>query len=400
MGLGLPFVGLLCDLIRRIFGIDKLVIFSLARYPSSTELHDDNYFVFVGVLIQMLDALWFIFLGKVFTWLWRLYTGRPMFARMGKRTLVIVETPCNHQLLEIFVSKLFAMAYGFTSIDVHGASGLDHFVHRFTHRVSRGLLLAVGRPDGRLSCLSKSECATLLSVKQAAFIQNTQLGEEGAGPEIVTLGHNGFVPNIPESKHITLPSKFRDSFVDEVLFEKLSRVVKLTPKQINENLSLVTKLNDTMGLHILGTQHINPAFIKPCNFNHSAHANLLDLSGEMVSSDPSDRLAFSSRLDTHTSQVVDSQMVVQHFYETRIAALERYISFCVMFHAMAKSSSMPWLCGGWDIARSQSNLRVATTASPNESAEEGANEGDKLTPRLTQQCREFVKRLKGYTYHF
>jgi hypothetical protein len=28
-------------------------------------------------------------------------------------------------------------------------SGADHFVHRFTHRVVRGVLLAVGRPDGR-----------------------------------------------------------------------------------------------------------------------------------------------------------------------------------------------------------------------------------------------------------
>lgn len=43
---------------------------------------------------------------------------------------------------------------------------MDHFVHRFTHRVVRGLLIAVGRPDGRLCCLSKSEAAVLLSAKQ------------------------------------------------------------------------------------------------------------------------------------------------------------------------------------------------------------------------------------------
>ena len=39
-------------------------------------------------------------------------------------------------------------------------------MHRFTHRVVRGLLIAVGRPDGRLCCLSKSEAAILLSAKQ------------------------------------------------------------------------------------------------------------------------------------------------------------------------------------------------------------------------------------------
>ena len=128
--------------------------------------------------------------------------------------------------------------------------------------------------------------------------------------------------------------------------------------------------------------------------------NYKGLDVDSMCSDPSDRVAFSSRLDTLVSSVVDNQMVVQHFYETRIAALERYISFCVMFHAMAKTSSTPWLCGGWDIARSQSNLRVATTACPNESAEEGASEGEKLTPKLTEQCRNFVKKLKGYTYHF
>ena len=53
---------------------------------------------------------------------------------------------------------------------MHGACGLDHFVHRFTHRVVRGLLIAVGRPDGRLCCLSKSEAAVLLSAKQVMII--------------------------------------------------------------------------------------------------------------------------------------------------------------------------------------------------------------------------------------
>ena len=70
------------------------------------------------------------------------------------------------------------------SIDVHGASGLDHFVHRFTHRVVRGVLLAVGRPDGRLTSLAKTECAVILSVKQAAFIQNPAYLAAGSGKNI------------------------------------------------------------------------------------------------------------------------------------------------------------------------------------------------------------------------
>ena len=87
--------------------------------------------------IQAVDAVWFIFLAKVITWTCRLIRGRPIWARHGKRTLVVVDIPWVHQLTEVFVSKLFSMSYGFVSIDVHGASGLDHFVHRFTHRVGQ-----------------------------------------------------------------------------------------------------------------------------------------------------------------------------------------------------------------------------------------------------------------------
>jgi hypothetical protein len=91
----------------------------------------------LGLVLQLLDAILFGYLVKLFTYGTRFFGGRPIWARIGKRTLVIVETPCNHQLLENFVSKLFSQAYSFVSIDVHGASGLDHFVHRFTHRVVR-----------------------------------------------------------------------------------------------------------------------------------------------------------------------------------------------------------------------------------------------------------------------
>ncbi|CAM9625015.1 unnamed protein product, partial [Discosporangium mesarthrocarpum] len=56
--------------------------------------------------------------------------------------------------------------------------------------------------------------------------------------------------------------------------------------------------------------------------------------------------------------------VIQLFYECRAGMLDRYMSFCVLFHAMAKDCSSPWLRRPWDMAHSQSNLRVSTTASP------------------------------------
>ncbi|RYH31977.1 hypothetical protein EON65_01555 [archaeon] len=82
---------------------------------------------------------------------------------------------------------------------------------------------------------------------------------------------------------------------------------------------------------------------------------------KLKSSDPAVRSAFSSKLDTQTKQIQDLQVIVQQFYECRIASLERYLAFCVMFHAMAKDCKKPWFMPAWDIARSQSNLRVATT---------------------------------------
>ena len=59
---------------------------------------------------------------------------RSIWARLGRRTLVIVDLPYVHQLLEAYVSKKFALSYSIASLDVHGTDPLDHFVHSFTHR--------------------------------------------------------------------------------------------------------------------------------------------------------------------------------------------------------------------------------------------------------------------------
>ena len=73
------------------------------------------------------------------------------------------------QSLEAFVSKLFALAYSIATISVYSGNPLDHLVHRFTHRVVRGALMAVGRPDGRLNALASAENTVCLSVNQASI---------------------------------------------------------------------------------------------------------------------------------------------------------------------------------------------------------------------------------------
>jgi hypothetical protein len=43
---------------------------------------------------------------------------------------------------------------------------------RFTHRVVRGVLLAIGRPDGRLCTQTKSESWVLMALLQCKSIIN------------------------------------------------------------------------------------------------------------------------------------------------------------------------------------------------------------------------------------
>jgi hypothetical protein len=38
------------------------------------------------------------------------------------------------QLAEAFATKVFALSYGFASVDVHSGCGVGDFVHKYTHR--------------------------------------------------------------------------------------------------------------------------------------------------------------------------------------------------------------------------------------------------------------------------
>ena len=75
------------------------------------------------------------------------------------------DTPWVAQSLEAFTSKLFALSYSVATLGVSSGNPLDHLVHRHTHRVVRGGLLAVGRPDGRLNGLASAEATCNLSVR-------------------------------------------------------------------------------------------------------------------------------------------------------------------------------------------------------------------------------------------
>ena len=119
------------------------------------------------------------------TVLLRLVQRRPWLHRVAGRALLIGDVPWVSQSLEAFVSKCFALSYSVASVAVSSGNPCDHLVHRHTHRVVRGTLLAVGRPDGRLNALASAENTICLAVNQASSIQSL-----GVTCESLTLGHN------------------------------------------------------------------------------------------------------------------------------------------------------------------------------------------------------------------
>lgn len=76
------------------------------------------------------------------------------------------------------------------------------------------------------------------------------------------------------------------------------------------------------------------------------------------------RFAFAMKLPSEARERLGKVMPIEHLYESRVGSFERYISMLVAMHAMAEVASKPWLLPSWDTSRSQSNLRVATTACP------------------------------------
>jgi hypothetical protein len=280
--------------------------------------------------------------------------------------------------------------------------------------------------DG-LTYSAKSEASLLLAIKQAAFIRNPDYKCDGSGPDIVSVGHNPFAPNLGVSNHIVLHDGGhyqvtaqsvnnlsvrgtekevlsiqpwnRRKFVGEYLYDRLFLAKKpftvsilrslrqsmesgawmVRNRSVNNPLAMrrrrhtVTLPDEPLPY---GVHYIDPAILTKSNCVESTvFADFISNNWEMLkknvhkesgntivkSDDPNVRLAFSSKLDSQTRHIQDLQVHVQQFYECRVAALERYIAFCVMFHAMAAKCSKPWFLTPWDMARSQSNLRVATT---------------------------------------
>jgi hypothetical protein len=149
------------------------------------------------------------------SWLWtlglRFFQNRQLFARLGKRTLVIGDVPWVNQILRNYVSKLFSLSYGIASLEVHGANPENDLLHDFGHRVVRGTLLFLGVPDGRRSQkLKQQQNAVIMTGKQADGVRNINVG-----PEVLAIGSNPEIAKQNFSSAIVLESR-DDSFYDDL----------------------------------------------------------------------------------------------------------------------------------------------------------------------------------------
>ena len=308
-------------------------------------------------------------------------------ARFGKRTLIVCDIPFVHQTLENFVSKLFSLSYGIASLDVHGCNPSDHFLHRFTHRVTRGVLIAAGRPDGRLCSQSTSESAVLLALTQAHMIRN-----KGSSAEILSIGHNPYKPALAIDHSVVLPSN-RSTFLCEAILEADASPIPppLEPSLRRANLLSIFEdaekqkvsaghmyekdlklrnAGDIGSNQIIGSQSVQQNHLSSmataCIHRHG-NANVF-----------SDRLGFHEVQETqkeeeglhHQSLMMESledllegQSQLESLLESRIFSMERLLAFQVIFYNMAKRVSRFWPLN-FDITRSQSGLRVCTTAGP------------------------------------
>ena len=343
-----------------------------------------------STLVSIADAVIYIFLPWWMTVLLRIVQCRPWLHRVAGRSLLIGDVPWVAQSLEAFVSKTFALSYSIAGLSVSSGNPLDHLVHRHTHRVVRGALLAVGRPDGRLNALTSAENTICLSVNQASSIQNF-----GVTCESMTVGHNPFKLGLT-SNAIFIPTE-RRPFMSEYVLDKEQE--KRGTVQNGLSASALMSILSTADLETFeGLQPMShgerPDFIKriePLWGKGSLYEERFI--GAWMATD-------AQYKDLSPAELMEKQGQMQEIYEGRIASLERFVSFLVMFHAMAKSVQDFWPrvsfgLLGYDMSRSQSIMRIATTASP----VSGSDVRIKMIELGEETARMFVANLMKQAFH-
>ena len=466
---------------------------SYATTPPAVPEEPAMVWITVAYIVAVLDAGIYIFLPWWTTVVLRLWQGRPWLHRVAGRSVLVGDVPWVSQSVEAFTSKLFALAYKNASISVASGNPCDHLVHRHTHRVVRGGLLAVGRPDGRLNALTSSENTVCLSVNQASSIQNY-----GVTCESITIGHNPFqlpltangiaIPDmrpqflcerelgidhatkemrVGAEESVPLPARPARSFLSNLIawvccrqrraFSSLSssvlRARNMDTSKHGQGMDDSYSSRDDAsfngtsmfaGLAFESNPVKSPSALMGAMevANESSHTRsvaslfspshprcllrmltsqgLFHTGKEGADGEPEERCSLalatvinnlniskrvreSARKHAHkqgvqvtnfkriepiaepflgawmgtstefrtlsTQQVFQRQRMLQELYESRIASMQRLVSFFVLFHQMGKSVQDFWPSVsfgllGYDMSRTQSIMRIATTASP------------------------------------
>ena len=310
-------------------------------------------------IVGVLDSLIYIFLPIWTAFLLRFIQGRPMLHRVAGRSLLIGDVPWVAQTLEAFVSKCFALAYSAATIGVASSNPIDHLVHRHTHRVVRGSLLAVGRPDGRLNALTAAENAACLATNQASSIQNW-----GVTCESFTLGHNPFKLPLTKSA-IHLPTTRKDFFSEHAL---KMHVAKSGKSADGMSASALMGTLSTLDMDVFEKVKQRPAAERP-----EFIKKMEPMWGEGAFSDEhfvGEWMASDEKLKgLNAADLMEKQSQLQELYEGRIASMQRLVGFLVLFHEMGRRVQDFWPMVsfgifGYDMSRSHSIMRIATTASP------------------------------------
>lgn len=141
-----------------------------------------------AMILAGLQTAYFLFAAVLFTLLLRGLQRRPLWDRVFVgRTLVIGDEPYVKDLLAQYVSKLFSLAYEFAGfVGIHAAdSRSGELLHLYGHRITRGMVLFLGLPDGRWPGRERAEAAVCMTSSQARGVRNM-----GGGALVVGVGHN------------------------------------------------------------------------------------------------------------------------------------------------------------------------------------------------------------------
>lgn len=161
-----------------------------------------------GFAVASADAILAMAMPFLITsFLYRTWSKRPRWARMGSPTMVIGDMPALNQTQEAYVSKLGAYAIPSMTMNVHGGNPEDHFGARFAHRIVRGTQIISGLPADE-----QAKAAYVVTLKQAHGIRNGIFSDIfNSGAEVTTIGRGAFDNKDASDHHIDIGGQPMDA---------------------------------------------------------------------------------------------------------------------------------------------------------------------------------------------